>query len=403
MVKKKDKKKSKKPRRALDVNEILLLTLGFIGKKLDDKGKVVDKKKKSKGGKVLPDGTYFGKKPRKRLEDKRTKNPFGRDRKGSSEKLIITQPKGKDESDREYQQRKRTDDIINITADNPIAGLLVSNLMGEDFSEYSGKNYSDSLRNIMAISQRLKQGNLSEEAKADLMRRLTGVITNMPDKNIEKVLSTKKGKQLLTELGYETEIGETGSESEVQPRSRPPTPRPRREKTVEEAVMSIDESELESIAEEKRRGVKTGSKRGQYRKKKKKEKPTVEVVSDISEGGKSIDLKLVSSDSDRGVTLDMYQSDVQGFQGTYGKTAKRIGGMSDVQFSSSPSPLSRIDPSVVDRPDLSVLRSMRGGSEDVLYYERDEDLGGDPEFFGIGTESYESPEQSLEELEDMNR
>ena len=41
MVKKKDKKKSKKPRRALDVNEILLLTLGFIGKKLDDKGKVV--------------------------------------------------------------------------------------------------------------------------------------------------------------------------------------------------------------------------------------------------------------------------------------------------------------------------------------------------------------------------
>ena len=272
--------------------------------------------------------------------------------------------------------------------------------MGEDFSEYSGKNYSDSLRNIMAISQRLKQGNLSEEAKADLMRRLTGVITNMPDKNIEKVLSTKKGKQLLTELGYETEIGSTGSESEVQPRSRPPTPRPRREKTVEEAVMSIDESELESIAEEKLRGVKPGSKRGQYRKKKKKEKPKVEETSDISEGGKSIDLKLVTSDSDKGVTLDMYQSDVQGFQGTYGKTAKRIGGMSDVQFSSSPSPLSRIDPSVVDRPDLSVLRSMRGGSEDVLYYERDEDLGGDPEFFGVGTES---PEQSLEEYEDMNR
>ena len=373
MVKKKDKKKSKKPRRALDVNEILLLTLGFIGKKLDDKGKVVDKKKKSKGGKVLPDGTYFGKKPRKRLEDKRTKNPFGRDRKGSSEKLIITQPKGKDESDREYQQRKRTDDIINITADNPIAGLLVSNLMGEDFSEYSGKNYSDSLRNIMAISQRLKQGNLSEEAKADLMRRLTGVITNMPDKNIEKVLSTKKGKQLLTELGYETEIGETGSESEVQPRSRTPTPRPRRKKPVEEAVMSIDETDLETIAEEKRRGVKTGSKRGQYRKKKKKE--------ELSGGEKGIDLKLKSSDSDRPVVFDIISEG--------GETTDN--------------PLRSIDPSVVTRPDLSVLRSMRGGMEDVLYYDRDEDLEGDPDFFGIGTESYESPEQSLEELEDMNR
>ena len=374
MVKKKDKKKSKKPRRVLDVNEILLLTLGFIGKKLDDKGKVVDKKKKSKGGKVLPDGTYFGKKPRKRLEDKRTKNPFGRDRKGSSEKLIITQPKGKDESDREYQQRKRTDDIINITADNPIAGLLVSNLMGEDFSEYSGKNYSDSLRNVMAISEKLSQGNLTEKDQIDLTRRLVGFVKNIPKENRDKVLSTNQGKKLREALGFVTDIGETVSESDPQPKSRTPTPRPRPKKPVEEAVMSIDETDLETIAEEKRRGVKTGSKRGQYRKKKKKE--------ELSGGEKGIDLKLKSSDSDRPVVFDIIMSE---------------GG------TTTDNPLRSIDPSVVSRPDLSVLRSMRGGMEDVLYYEKDEDLGGDPEFFGRGTEPYESPEQSLEELDDMDR
>tara|TARA_R110000787_G_scaffold270469_1_gene377416 strand:- start:7138 stop:8256 length:1119 start_codon:yes stop_codon:yes gene_type:complete len=372
MVKKDKKKKSKKPRRALDVNEILLLTLGFIGKKLDDKGKIVNKKKKSKGGKVLPDGTYFGKAPKKRLEDKRTKNPFGRDRK-SNEKLIITQPKGKDESDREYQQRKRTDDIINITADNPIAGLLVSNLMGEDFSEYSGKNYSDSLRNVMAISEKLSQGNLTEKDQIDLTRRLVGVVKNIPKENRDKVLSTNQGKKLREELGFETDIGETVSESDPQPKSRTPTPRPRPKKTVEEAVMSIDESELETIAEEKRRGVKTGTKRGQYRKKKKKE--------ELSAGEKSGN-KPITSDSDRPVVFDIIMSEG--------------GTITD-------NPLSRRDPSVVDRPDLSVLRSMRGGTEDVLYYEKDEDLGGDPEFFGRGTEPYESPEQSLEELEDMDR
>ena len=370
MVKKDKKKKSKKPRRALDVNEILLLTLGFIGKKLDDKGKIVNKKKKSKGGKVLPDGTYFGKKS-KRLEDKRTKNPFGRDKK-STEKLIITQPKGKDESDKEYLQRKRTDDIINATADNPIAGLLVSNLMGKDFTEYSGKNYSDSLRNVMAISEKLSQDNLTEKDQESLITRLIGVVKNIPKENRDKVLSSNQGKRLRKELGYETDIGETVSESEPQPKSRTPTPRPRPKKPVEEAVMSIDESELETITEEKRRGVKTGTKRGQYRKKKKKE--------ELSGGEKGIDLKLKSSDSDRPVVFDIIMSE---------------GG------SITDNPLSRIDPSVVDRPDLSVLRSMRGGTEDVLYYERDEDLGGDPEFFGRGSKPYESPEQSLEELEDM--
>lgn len=114
-LKKNKNKKNKKIKniKLLDVNKILLLTLGFIGKKIDDKGNISNKKnKKLKGIKVLPDGTYFDKK-RKRLEDRRRKNPFGKEKK-IKEKIAITAPKRKDETEKEFQQRKRKDDIINL-------------------------------------------------------------------------------------------------------------------------------------------------------------------------------------------------------------------------------------------------------------------------------------------------
>ena len=198
-LKKNKQNKKNKNIKLLDVNKILLLTLGFIGKKIDDKGNISNKKnRKLKGIKVLPDGTYFDKK-RKRLEDRRRKNPFGKEKK-IKEKIAITAPKRKDETEKEFQQRKRKDDIINISQDNPIAGLLFSNFMTKDYSEYSGKSYSDTLRNIMAISEKLQQDNLTEAEQKGLAERLMGVVKNISKEQRAKTLNTNQGRLLLDEF-----------------------------------------------------------------------------------------------------------------------------------------------------------------------------------------------------------
>ena len=370
MVKKKSKKKVKK---TLDVNEILLLTLSFIGKKLDEKGKIVNKKnKKLKGVKILPDGTYFGKvSKRKRLEDKRIKNPFGRDKK-PKEKLIITGPKKPNETDKEYQQRKRTDDIINITQDNPIAGLLVSNLMGKDFSEYSGKNFSDSQRNIMAISEKLKQDNLSIRDQERLVERLVGVVTNIPQENINKTLNTNQGKKLRKELGFETDV-ETESESEVEevkPKKK------KKEKPILDPVVeeTETETEVEEVKQPKKRGVKKGTKRGSYKKKgtlaqqlqpNPQPEPATEaveeVVEEVVEGeGEGLLLEEKKAPKKRGVKKGTKR-------GPYKK--KTAGGVEDIISTEAPEPEKKpIQIAENIRQKKSLFSSTGGGVSDIAFH-----------------------------------